>query len=155
MSIEPRGRSPRREVASAILLDMSGRFLLQQRDNSPGILHPGKISLFGGHREAGESYLQCVVREIYEEISYFVPPGCFQYLSCYDDNLGPHGAGTLHCELFFARDLPMQDLVVTEGSLLIVEPSELIALNSQLTPDACFAIRTFLNKNSSFRSTVR
>lgn len=65
MSIEPRERSPRLEVASAILLDMSGRFLLQQRDNSPGILHPGKISLFGGHREAGESYLQCVVRELF------------------------------------------------------------------------------------------
>jgi 8-oxo-dGTP pyrophosphatase MutT (NUDIX family) len=131
----------RREVACAILLDMSGRFLLQQRDSIPGILHPGKISLFGGHREGSETYLQCVVREIYEEIGYFVPPGRFQYLSSYDDNdLGQ----PLHGELFFASDLPAQDLVITEGSLLIVEPGELIALDSQFTPDARFAIHLFL-----------
>jgi 8-oxo-dGTP diphosphatase len=64
-----------REVGSAILIDTLGRFLFQQRDDIPGILHPGKIGLFGGHRENGESYLQCVVQEIFEETAYYVPPG--------------------------------------------------------------------------------
>jgi 8-oxo-dGTP pyrophosphatase MutT (NUDIX family) len=31
------------------------------------------IGLFGGHREGNETFLECVVREIYEEISHFLP----------------------------------------------------------------------------------
>ena len=53
-------------------------FLLQQRDNVPGTVHPGKIGLFGGHRECGETYLQCIVREVHEELSYFIPPERFE-----------------------------------------------------------------------------
>jgi 8-oxo-dGTP pyrophosphatase MutT (NUDIX family) len=37
-------------------------------------VNPGKIGFFGGHREYSETYLECVVREVHEEISYFVPP---------------------------------------------------------------------------------
>jgi 8-oxo-dGTP diphosphatase len=42
-----------------------GRFL---RDDITGIIHPGKVGLFGGHREGDEAYLECIVREIHEEI---------------------------------------------------------------------------------------
>lgn len=154
MSIEraPRKRVPHREAACALLLDLSGRFLLQQRDNAAGILQPGKIGLFGGHREGGESYLQCAVREIYEEISHFVPPGRFQHLASYDgEDPASLGAGTLHVEFFFVRDLSVQDIVVTEGSLIIAEPAELVTLDSQLTPDARFAISAFLRRDAAVR----
>jgi 8-oxo-dGTP pyrophosphatase MutT (NUDIX family) len=137
-----------REVACAILLDTSGRFLLQQRDTVPGIVHPGKIGLFGGHREGGESYLRCVVREIYEEIGHFVPPGQLEYLSSYEsEDPERAGGGTLHAEFFVARDLPVQNLVVAEGSLMIIEPAKLITIDSQLTPEARFAIRAFQERN--------
>jgi 8-oxo-dGTP diphosphatase len=65
--------SQHRETTGAILIDTGGRFLLQQRHDVVGILHPGKVGLFGGHREGAETFLECVVREIQEEISYFVP----------------------------------------------------------------------------------
>jgi hypothetical protein len=52
----------RREIDCAIIIDAQGRFLLQQRDDVPGILQP--VGLFGGHREGSETYLQCVVREV-------------------------------------------------------------------------------------------
>jgi 8-oxo-dGTP diphosphatase len=70
-----------REITGAILIDTSGRLLLQQRDDVAGILHPGKVGLFGGHREGDETFLECVVREIHEEISYFVPAERFEYLA--------------------------------------------------------------------------
>ena len=70
-----------RDIACAIMIDTNGRFLLQQRDDVAGILHPGKVGLFGGHREADETFLECVVREIHEEISYFVPAERFEYLA--------------------------------------------------------------------------
>ena len=50
---KPMSKSRHREVSCAIILDTLGRFLLQLRDNVPGILQPGKIGLFGGHREDG------------------------------------------------------------------------------------------------------
>jgi 8-oxo-dGTP diphosphatase len=59
-----------REIAAAIVVDTSGRLLLQLRDDVPNILYPGKIGLFGGHREGNETFLDCVVREIHEELSY-------------------------------------------------------------------------------------
>jgi 8-oxo-dGTP pyrophosphatase MutT (NUDIX family) len=49
--------------------------------------------LFGGHREGGESYLECVVREIKEEISYSVPAARFTFLTSYvEPNADGHGA---------------------------------------------------------------
>jgi 8-oxo-dGTP diphosphatase len=136
-----------REIACSILLDTLGRMLLQQRDDIPGLLYAGKVSLFGGHREGTETYLECVVREIHEETSYFVPPGRFKYLSDYDAVV-PEANAIVHGEFFVARDLPAEALVITEGSLLIVNPEELIAIKSKLTPSARLAINAFLNYES-------
>ena len=67
--------SRHREIACAIIIDTSGRFLLMLSG------HPGKVGLFGGHREGDETFLECVVRERHEEISYFVPAERFEYLA--------------------------------------------------------------------------
>ena len=58
-----------REIAAAILFDATGNMLLQRRDDKLGIIQPGKVGMFGGHREGAESFLECVIRE---EISYQV-----------------------------------------------------------------------------------
>ena len=136
--------SPRREIASAVLLDNFGRFLLQQRDNITGILHPGKIGLFGGHREGEESYLQCVVREIHEEITHFVPPERFEHLVSFDGVDPEVEGGFVHAELFVVRSVQRDKLVITEGSLVIIKPDEIASKNSQLTPIARLAIKVFL-----------
>jgi 8-oxo-dGTP pyrophosphatase MutT (NUDIX family) len=57
-----------RETTGAIIIDTLGRYLFQLRDNVVGITNPGKIGLFGGHREDNETFLECIVREIHEEI---------------------------------------------------------------------------------------
>jgi NUDIX domain len=84
-----------RETSGAILIDSFGRLLFQQRDNNPEILYPGMIGLFGGHREGEETFLDCVVREIHEEISYFVPAERFVHLVSYK---GMARGGTFHSE---------------------------------------------------------
>jgi 8-oxo-dGTP diphosphatase len=139
----------RREVACAILLDTSGRFLLQHRDYISGIVHPGKISLFGGRREGSESYLQCVVREIHEEISYFVPPEHFQHLASYEAVDSEQDGAVVHGEFYIARGLPAADLVITEGSALFVEPKELAEVEPWFTPTARYAIDAFLEREGS------
>ena len=135
-----------REIACAIIIDKFGRFLLQQRDDIVGIIHPGKVGLFGGHREGEESYLECVVREIHEEISYFVPPSSFEYLASFDGTDIDVDGGTVRGEFFVARDIPVDALVITEGSLLIVKPIELVQMDGKLTPSAKFAIKAYLDR---------
>jgi 8-oxo-dGTP pyrophosphatase MutT (NUDIX family) len=56
-------------VAIAILYQ-SDHLLLQLRDDLPTILYPGCWAMFGGHLEPGESPLQAVKREIWEEIGF-------------------------------------------------------------------------------------
>jgi mutator protein MutT len=56
-------------IAIAIL-KQRGKFLMQLRDDIPGIVHPGKWGFFGGHLEPGETPEEALVRELQEEISY-------------------------------------------------------------------------------------
>src|SRR3954469_7772742 len=133
----------RRETASALLIDTAGRWLLQQRDDIPGILCPGMVGLFGGHREGNETFLQCVVREVHEEISYFVAPERFEHLVSYSGVDADAEGGTLRGEFFIARDVPREAVLVTEGSLLIAERDDVLPLMRRLVPSAQFAMSTF------------
>ncbi|MBE9038804.1 NUDIX hydrolase [aff. Roholtiella sp. LEGE 12411] len=69
-------------VAIAILYQ-ENKYLMQLRDNIPGILYPGYWGLFGGHIEPGETPGVAVKREILEEIGYILPP--FFEFGCYPD----------------------------------------------------------------------
>jgi 8-oxo-dGTP pyrophosphatase MutT (NUDIX family) len=135
-----------RETTGAIIIDTFGRFLLQQRDNVVGITNPGKIGLFGGHREGDETFLECIVREIHEEIGYFVPAECFEYLRSFAGADVDIEGGSLRGHLFVARDVPVDALAITEGSLLIVEPAEINKIELKLAPTTRFALQAYLNK---------
>ena len=130
-----------REVACAILIDTRGHFLLQQRDDVVGILHPGKVGLFGGHREGDETLLDCIVRELREELTYFVPPARFEHLASVDGRDIDADSGSFSGDLFIARGIPVDALVVTEGSLLVVRRDEVITMDQKLTPSARFAMQ--------------
>jgi 8-oxo-dGTP diphosphatase len=53
------------EVALA-LLERNGRWLMQLRDDVPGIVGPGCWGLFGGHLDPGETAQQALERELLE-----------------------------------------------------------------------------------------
>lgn len=126
-----------RRFAGALLFDTDGNFLFQRRDDKPGILHPGRVGMFGGHQEPGESPLECVVREVHEELSHFVPAHQFTHMGTFnDDSTGP----TRVIEIFMARALPVSDLIVTEGALMVVPHANVASLNGKLTPSAAAAL---------------
>jgi 8-oxo-dGTP diphosphatase len=60
------------EVAIAIL-HQNNQFLMQLRDDIPGIAYPGYWAFFGGHLDPGESPTEGVRRELLEEIGYAPP----------------------------------------------------------------------------------
>ena len=138
--------SSRREVSAAIVIDSSGRLLLQQRDNVPGILYPGMVGLFGGHREGNETFLECAVRELHEELSYFIPPGRFELLLSYEGPDWEESGGTLRGEFFVVRDIPINQVTVTEGTLLVVDANAVGDLGAKLAPSAARALAAYATK---------
>lgn len=67
------------EVALAVL-PKDGCFLMQLRDNIPGIVYPGYWGLFGGHLEPEETPEVSLKRELVEEIGYS-PESVFEFNS--------------------------------------------------------------------------
>jgi len=135
-----------REGTSAILIGTDGRLLFQLRDNVPDISEPGMLGFFGGGREGDETFLDCVVREVHEEIGLYIPPERFEFVGRY---WGPHHSRPnhmLHGEIFVARDVPAEVLNVTEGALRIVAIDELDQIQESISPSAKYALEIFLKR---------
>jgi 8-oxo-dGTP diphosphatase len=127
-----------------------GRLLFQLRDNIPDVSDPGKLDFFGGGREGDESFLECVVREVHEEICFHLAP---------EQDVGPdHWVPecTLHSEIFLAREVPIDRLTVTEGTLKIVAFDELEQMQDLLAPSAKRALEIFrLTRPASVAGDLR
>jgi 8-oxo-dGTP pyrophosphatase MutT (NUDIX family) len=141
------GKGPiTREGTSAILISTDGRFLFLLRDNIPGISDPGKLGFFGGGREGDESFLDCVVREVHEEIGLYIPPERFEFIGRYvgPDHWRPNH--NLHGGIFLVREVPVDLLAVAEGRLEIVAPNELEHVRDLLGSTAKYALELFLKR---------
>ncbi len=135
-----------REIAAALLIDANGNLLLQRRDNVPHIVQPGKVGLFGGHREGEETFLECVVREITEEISHHIPADRFQHLFSLDGADPEKPGGHLRGEFFVAYDVPTDALVITEGKLLVVPSDAILEMQAELTPSTLLALNALMSR---------
>jgi len=119
---------------------------MQRRDDLPHISDPGKISLFGGRREGTETFLECVVREVHEEIGYYLPPERFELIGWYSGPDYSTPDRSLRGEVFLARDVPADRLTVTEGRLMLVAIDELERLSGTLAAPAEYALAIFLRR---------
>ena len=63
------------------------------------------LGLFGGHREGGETFLECAVRELAEELSFAIPVAQFEFLTSRQGQDLEAIGGTLHAEFFWRRTL--------------------------------------------------
>ena len=73
--------TPEIQSAHAILI-LDGNYVLQLRDSKPDIAASGQWGLFGGRVDTGETPLQAIEREVYEELS--VKPAEYRNLWCTD-----------------------------------------------------------------------
>ena len=122
-------------VAIAILY-REGKFLLQLRDDIPGIRYPGHWAFFGGHIEPGETPEIALLRELQEEIGY-TPPSAFLF-RCYSEaEVVRH---VFHAQL----TVDVKDLTLKEGWDL-----------GLLTPEQIRAGQCYSEKAGSTRSIGR
>lgn len=57
-------------AVAALLITADGRYLLQHRDDFPGIFFPGFWGAFGGAIEPGEKVRDALMRELGEELAF-------------------------------------------------------------------------------------
>ncbi len=108
--------SPRPAVAIGLIVDNSGRLLLQLRDETPGLEGAGMWGFCGGHLEPGETPSAAFLREMQEELGW--RPRHFERYGTRDvDSDGWH----VTSHIFAAHlDVPLDALVLTEGQALDV-----------------------------------
>lgn len=82
---------PLGDAVAAILVLDNGRYLLQLRDNSPGIWYPGCWGLFGGGIDHGEDEIAALRRELREEINFDLDEGRAKLFTRFEFDLRPAG----------------------------------------------------------------
>jgi 8-oxo-dGTP diphosphatase len=98
-----------REGTQIILLNDRREVLMYLRDDKPQIPYPNMWSLMGGMLEDGETPLECIVREIEEEIGIVLDPSEVEHVCTRDLHFGVE-------HTFFTRvAFEIDDVVLTEG----------------------------------------
>jgi 8-oxo-dGTP diphosphatase len=80
--------------------------------------------------------------KIHEELSYYLLPERFESIASRSGPDSEVPGGMVRAEFFVARDVPADEVKVTEGSLKVALANELSQIEDALTPTAKFALVT-------------
>ena len=87
------GRLDPSDASVALLVLDDGRYLMQLRDQKPGIFFPGHWGLFGGALDPGETAERALRRELREELGLAFE--ALSYFTHFIFDFAPHGSGTV------------------------------------------------------------
>lgn len=138
--------APNNAAVALVVLD-DGRYLLQLRDQKPGIFYPGHWGLFGGATEPGETPEVAVRRELQEELGLAI--SIIAHVTDFSFTFGRTGVVTRH---FFEVPIPssaVNKMILMEGSeMRAFFASEILNL-PRVVPYNSFAI--WLHASGMFR----
>jgi len=132
-------------AVAALLVTPDRRYLLQLRDDIPGIWYPDHWGLFGGAIEPGESPEQALMREVEEELG--VVPTSYRYFTRLTFDFGFAGLGSMPRD-FFEVTLPSSDpadLTLGEGRAVAAHSPAAILRDLRVVPYDAFALFLHIN----------
>ncbi len=129
-----------RDAAAAIIFLDDGRYLMQHRDDKPGIFYPDHWGLFGGALERSEDPETALRRELKEELGHdALGLTYFTSMSFNFDRLGANAA----IRVFYEVPLPaaaLAELRLDEGQAMEALTAAEILLEKRVVPYDSFAL---------------
>lgn len=110
--------------SGVILQAKNGAYILQRRDDIPGIQNPGMLSFFGGRRFRNETAIDCAKRELLEETGLEISGDRFNHIGTYSAP-EEYGGWTL-CDYYLVDDIEFSDVKFYEGQAEIWSLSDAI-----------------------------
>ena len=104
--------------AGVLVVIRGGKLVLQQRDNKPGITHPGKVTLFGGSLEENEEPLGAALRELDEELGLKVRDNSLKRLITYYKERQFDGEDS-ESNVFYLTEVSPENLFLREGAAIL------------------------------------
>jgi 8-oxo-dGTP pyrophosphatase MutT (NUDIX family) len=149
--ITSKARLAAADAVAAILVDPQGRYVLQRRDDKPGIFFPGHWGCFGGAVETGEPPLEAMRRELREELELHLDAKALKYFTRMDFDFAPLGGTSVFRIFYEVRISPAQidALRLHEGQAVRHFDARELLLRERVTPYDAFAIWMHLRANRS------
>ena len=131
------------DAVAAILLTPDERFVMQLRDDRPGIWYPGHWGCFGGAVDGNEVPEQALDRELAEEIELRPRPA--KYFSRFDFDMTELGLKAYYRIYYLVRlDAGELDtLRIHEGREIRAFDGDDLLAQQRVTPYDAFAIRLY------------
>ena len=144
--------TPPRGAAAAIIVTPDERYLLQHRDDTPGIWFPGFWGLFGGAIDDGETPAAALARELAEELD--LRPPRMTYFTQIGFDLRCWGLGI---RLRYMFEVPLAEseirrLVLREGQAMRLYTVDELLREPRLTPYDSHALRLHVTRSEIERA---
>ena len=134
------GRLYPSDAAVALITVGAGNYLMQLRDQKPGIFYPGYWGLFGGAVDPGESPDRALRRELEEELGLQVDT--MRYFTEFTFDFSFSGLGHIARKVF---EVPLENsvieqLVLREGAAMQIFAAREILADPRIVPFDSFAL---------------
>jgi ADP-ribose pyrophosphatase YjhB (NUDIX family) len=120
---------------SIIVVEAPSGYVLQFRDGPKKIGATGLIGCLGGKIEKWESARQAALRELAEESNIISSDEQMSHLgSVIVESDMNHKVVTVHAEVFFTKVTDAENISLSEGKKVVLNPSEIAQRLHELTP---------------------
>lgn len=118
--------------AHALLITNEGKVIMQLRDDLPGIVNPGLISLFGGTIKSGESVEEGLKRELRDELELNLDDYIVEKMGVYTKTKELDGVDWV-VHIFLIHGVIREELNLKEGKSIVCNYPYEIQKSDKLT----------------------
>ena len=143
----PAARPVPSDAVAALLILEDGSYVMQLRDDIPGIFFPAHWGCFGGAIDKDESPELALKRELREELEFEV--GAARRFTRFDFDFAPHGYGSV-TRIYFEVQVPRAafgSFVLHEGVKYRAMTGEAVLAERKVTPYDAFAVWMHMTRN--------